>query len=296
MRSILARRCLARLLRCGWLFGILSGLAVPARADVYGYVDEKGVAHFSAERVDERYELFLRGAAIVPAPASPAPASDSPGAAVYPVAAPSRPSRLVAFFELSPSFRLVKEHMREAASSQNIEFELLQALIATESGFDAGAVSPKGAIGLMQIMPATARRYGVDDEAHAGLQRRLTEPRLNIRTGTRYLRDLINMFPGQIELALAAYNAGEGAVQRAGNRIPNIKETQNYVRTILELYTALKAPVLPRAAELPVPPREPLAKAPPVIRGGAFSRGTMGPGIRITGFEPFPKSDTGPSR
>ena len=117
MTSILARRWLARLLRCGWLVGMLSGLAVPARADVYGYVDDKGVAHFSAERVDERYELFLRGAATVPAPARPASASDSPAAVVDPVAAPGRPSRLVAFFVLSPSFRLVKEHMREAARS-----------------------------------------------------------------------------------------------------------------------------------------------------------------------------------
>jgi soluble lytic murein transglycosylase-like protein len=61
-------------------------------------------------------------------------------------------------------------------------------------------------------------------------------PATNIRAGTRYLRDLLDLFPGQLELALAAYNAGEGAVQRAGNRIPNYRETQNYVKTVLQLY------------------------------------------------------------
>jgi soluble lytic murein transglycosylase-like protein len=69
----------------------------------------------------------------------------------------------------------------------------------------------------------------------------LADPRTNINTGARYLRDLINLFPGQLELAVAAYNAGEGAVQRAGNRIPNYKETQNYVRSVMALYNRLNA-------------------------------------------------------
>jgi soluble lytic murein transglycosylase-like protein len=133
---------------------------------------------------------------------------------------------------------------------------LLQALIATESGFDPAAVSPKGAVGLMQIMPATAQRYGVRGDVTNPIERKLADPRTNVRTGARYLRDLIRMYPGQLELALAAYNAGEGAVQRAGNRIPNYPETQNYVKTVMQLYGMLKPPALGgKVAEGAVPKR-----------------------------------------
>jgi len=92
----------------------------------------------------------------------------------------------------------------------------------------------------MQLMPATAQRYGVASDKKTPVEKKLTDPRINIRAGSRYLGDLINMFPGKLELALAAYNAGEGAVQRAGNKIPNFKETQNYVKTVMQLYTMLK--------------------------------------------------------
>jgi hypothetical protein len=87
------------------------------------------------------------------------------------------------------------------------------------------------------------------------LERKLTDPRINIRTGVRYLSDLIRMFPGQLELALAAYNAGEGAVQRAGNRIPNYRETQNYVKTVMQLYAMLKPQHLSATPGGPVPRR-----------------------------------------
>jgi len=118
---------------------------------------------------------------------------------------------------------------------------LLQAVIATESGFVASAVSPKGAVGLMQVMPATAQRYGLTSDGGGTVAAKLTDPKTNIHTGARYLRDLVNLFPGQLELAVAAYNAGEGAVQRAGNKIPNFKETQNYVRSVMHLYNRLNA-------------------------------------------------------
>ncbi|MBI5275715.1 MAG: lytic transglycosylase domain-containing protein [Burkholderiales bacterium] len=209
--------------------------APAALAEVWGYVDAKGVAHFASEKMDERYELFFRGGESF----DTAQGLKTPRA----VSVPTAPPKLIAFFEVSPSFRQVKHHLREAASTHGIDYELLQALIATESGFDTVAVSPKGAVGLMQIMPATAERYGVT--------RNLTDPRTNIRTGTRYLRDLIRMFPGQLELALAAYNAGEGAVIRAGNRIPNFRETQNYVKTVMQLYTMLKPPSMAPAGRPP---------------------------------------------
>jgi soluble lytic murein transglycosylase-like protein len=148
----------------------------------------------------------------------------------------------------------VAYQLREAAREQGIDFELLQALVATESGFDAQAVSPKGAIGLMQVLPATAERYGVTGDRKQPLTKKLTDPRVNIRTGARYLSDLIRMFPGRLELALAAYNAGEGAVQRAGNRIPNYPETRNYVKTVLQLYALLKpagAAAAPAGVQVP---------------------------------------------
>ena len=113
-------------------------------------------------------------------------------------------------------------------------------MIVTESGFNADAVSLSGATGMMQLMPATAANFGVRGDKNNSITQKLTKPGLNIRTGSRYLRYLLDLFPGQIDLALAAYNAGEGRVQRAGNRIPNIKQTQNYVKNVMALYSQLK--------------------------------------------------------
>ncbi len=270
--------CLAR-----WLVSasLLTMLAVPAWADVWGFVDAKGVAHFASERVDDRYELFFRNAetfdtsldAPTPEPVRPTPP------------APTTPAKLLAFFELSPTFKLVRQHLYDASRDHNIDFELLQALIVTESGFDPTAVSPKGAIGLMQIMPGTARRYGVESDKKMALEKKLTDPRINIKTGTRYLRDLFNMFPGRIDLALAAYNAGEGAVQRAGNQIPNYKETQNYVKTVMQIYSGLKPPAPP--PEL----RHPLSRVRPAITGGALNRGNMPGNPAMPAMPGKPKSD-----
>lgn len=253
-----------------FLAGLALLFAVPALADVWGYVDAQGVPHFASERVDERYELFFRNAETFDTTRDPPPVVDTgPGRA--PMEVPVAPSKLMAFFEVSPSFKDVRQHMRAASSDHNIDFELLQALIAAESGFNTTAVSPKGAIGLMQIMPATARRYGVDGDRKMAIERKLVDPKINIKTGTRYLRDLINMFPGQLELAIAAYNAGEGAVQKAGNQIPNYKETQAYVKTVMQIYNVLKPPV-------PVPEVRPAlsrVRPGPLIRGGALNRGNM---------------------
>ena len=223
------------------LAGVLAWHA-PVRADVWGYIDAKGVAHFAAEKIDERYELFFKGG-------TGFDTRDGLTAPVKPelepprqVAVPSGKSKLLAYFDVSPNFKAVKHHMRESAQAYNLDFELLQALIATESGFDTNAVSPKGAVGLMQLMPPTAQRYGVRGDEKTPIEKKLTDPKINIRAGSRYLRDLINMFPGKLELALAAYNAGEGAVQRYGNKIPPFKETQNYVVTVMQIYNQLKPP------------------------------------------------------
>ncbi|HSW18507.1 MAG TPA: lytic transglycosylase domain-containing protein [Ramlibacter sp.] len=252
---------------------------VAARADVWGFVDERGVAHFAAEKVDDRYELFFRGGqSFDTAEGLPL---ETPRAANL----PTTPSRLVAYFEFSPSYKQVRHHLKEASQAHGIDIELLQALIATESGFDPQAVSPKGAVGLMQVMPATAERWGVSGDARAPVARKLTDPRTNVRTGSRYLAYLMKLFPGQLDLALAAYNAGEGAVQRAGNRIPNYRETQNYVKTVLQIYASLKPPTMTTAQQAGGPgPRRVRMELPGLpqtaataVLGGAARRGNMPP-------------------
>lgn len=218
-----------------------------ARAEVWGYIDEKGVPHFASVRVDARYELFFKGDEPSDLVAPPAPRTAwgnamPPPPEPRPAGLPGTQSKLLAFFDVSPGYKAVKHHIREAATQHALEYELLQALIATESGFDTDAVSPRGAIGLMQLIPATAQRYGVANDKASTIQRKLTDPRTNVMAGARYLRDLLGMFGGSMELALAAYNAGEGAVQRAGRRIPNYPETQSYVKTVMQLYLLLKPP------------------------------------------------------
>jgi len=222
---------LASLLAAAALALVISS---PVRAEVWGYVDDKGVAHFAAEKIDTRYELFFRGGESF----DTANGVRTPRA----VAVPTGASKLIAYFDVAPGYKQVKHHLRAASRANDVDYELLQALIATESGFDASAVSPKGAVGLMQVMPATAQRYGVTADKKQAVEQKLADPAVNIKAGTRYLRYLLDLFPGNLELALAAYNAGEGAVQRAGNRVPNYKETQNYVKTVMQLYSMLKPP------------------------------------------------------
>ncbi|HKQ08080.1 MAG TPA: lytic transglycosylase domain-containing protein [Blastocatellia bacterium] len=106
---------------------------------------------------------------------------------------------------------------------------LIYCVIHQESGFRLTAVSGKGAQGLMQLMPATAARYGVANAY---------DPAQSIKGGTRYLRDLLDMFDGKVDLTLAAYNAGEGAVMKYGNRIPPYQETRDYVRNIIARYNS----------------------------------------------------------
>ena len=180
--------------------------------------------------------------------------------------------RLVAFFERSETYKAVSPLLREASKTHGIDYSLLKALIATESGFNTYAVSPKGAVGLMQLIPATAERYGVTVGKGITIQKKLTDPKVNIKAGARYLADLIKMFPGRLELALAAYNAGEGAVQRAGNKIPNYPETQKYVKTVMQLYTGLA----------PLPYKTPTGRVHVEIIDGSTGRGNMPPLIEPT--------------
>ncbi|HEX6703350.1 MAG TPA: lytic transglycosylase domain-containing protein [Albitalea sp.] len=116
-----------------------------------------------------------------------------------------------------------------ACQRHGISPPLAAAVMYVESRYRPDARSPRGALGLMQVMPATAARYGVHSRAQ------LLEPRTNIDVGVRYLRDLSDMFPGRVDLAVAAYNAGEGAVLKHGRRVPPYAETERYVEQVLQL-------------------------------------------------------------
>ena len=269
-RSFLAVRTIA----LAALLGMLTAFYVaPAQAEMWGYVDPKGVAHFSAEKLDERYELFSRSAGSFSAGEATGLAGisgKSAGRAAIGAGRATAPPKLLAYFDVSPNYKAVKHLLKDASVRHGIDYELLQALIATESGFDARAVSPKGAVGLMQLMPLTAARYGVRTDKVSPLAEKLTDPKTNIRAGTSYLRGLIDLFPGQLELALAAYNAGEGAVQRAGNKVPNYPETQNYVKTVMQLYAYLKPPAFATDARHPTSGRVRME-----MMGGTAARSNM---------------------
>lgn len=209
-----------------WLPLLLLVLAWPARAELWGYVDAAGVAHFASRQLDARYSPVLGGGELLRVPGK----TDT-GAT------------MLAWLDIAPEVKAVQPWVREAAREHGVDAELLKAVIAVESGYQKAAVSPRGALGLMQITPEAASRYAAPADAA-----RLIEPRINIHTGARMLADLIRRF-GRIDAALAAWNAGEGAVRRAGNRVPDIEETQAHVHLVLELYWALLQQSQPARAQ-----------------------------------------------
>lgn len=185
---------------------ILALLSPALRADIFGYTDEAGTLVLSDTPYDNRYALLLK-----------TEIGQQPELAV-----PKAGGRIN--WENQKRFLPLVTH---AARAYQIEEALLHALISTESGYEPGAVSPKGAVGLMQVMPGTGRRYGVID---------LKDPSQNIQAGARYLGDLLRQFDNDLKLALAAYNAGENAVLRHGRQIPPYRETMRYVPRVLSLY------------------------------------------------------------
>jgi hypothetical protein len=120
----------------------------------------------------------------------------------------------------------VESLVREAAERHNVDPALVRAVIETESHWNPGAVSRKGAMGLMQLVPTTAQRFGAND---------LFNPKQNVDAGVHYLKTLLERYNGNLDLALAAYNAGEGAVDRA-HGIPQYRETRNYVHKVQDAY------------------------------------------------------------
>lgn len=130
---------------------------------------------------------------------------------------------------VSPGLK-AKPHASEietAARANNLDPALVHALIHVESRHNANALSNKGAVGLMQVLPETAQRFGINNP---------TSTQANLNAGTRYLRNLLDLFDQRLDLALAAYNAGEGAVLRYKNQIPPYRETQLYVPAVLNKY------------------------------------------------------------
>lgn len=133
---------------------------------------------------------------------------------------------------LAQGVKRFQAEVEEASRQAKVDARLLHAVMAVESGFNPSAVSRAGAIGLMQLMPATARRFGVRDSR---------DPAQNIIGGARYLGYLLDFFKNDMVLALAAYNAGEGAVLSAGRKIPAFRETIDYVPRVLEVYRRLES-------------------------------------------------------
>lgn len=227
----------------GWL-----ALTPAAHADLWAYVDEFGVTHFAAEALDSRYKLFFKGDLYDSSKPGLQPRGDSTTQGL------NARTRTQSFFEVSPRYKSVRPHLQKAAEKTGVDYDLLKAVIAVESGFDAEAVSPKGAVGLMQLMPATAERFGVSANKKRSLQQQLADPAVNVPAGARYLSYLMDLFPGRLDLVLAAYNAGEGAVNKYGKSVPPYKETLNYVKAVTGIYEQLQAsnPLTSRVASASV--------------------------------------------
>jgi soluble lytic murein transglycosylase-like protein len=192
------------------LFVLLVGLAPGlACADIYHFTDAGGTEHFSNVPVDTRYTLLL---------ATPDAVTGS---------AESSKVHAINWLARSADYDGV---IKGAARDATIQAQLVRAVIVVESGFNPRAVSKKGAVGLMQLQPATARRYGVKN---------IYDPGENVRAGAHYLSDLLVRYHSNLELALAAYNAGEQAVERYGGHVPPFRETLAYVPSVMKVYQRL---------------------------------------------------------
>jgi soluble lytic murein transglycosylase-like protein len=183
-----------------------------ARADIYAYTDPAGTTHFSNVPNDSHYVLIARTPSVDPA----IPEADA--------------KRATAWLARSASYDAAIER---AATAASVHAELLRAVIVVESGFNPRAISRRGAIGLMQLLPTTARRYGAFNAF---------DPEQNISAGARYLADLLTRYGAKnLDLVLAAYNAGENAVEHFGRKVPPYRETRAYVPNVLKVYHALRA-------------------------------------------------------
>jgi soluble lytic murein transglycosylase len=180
--------------------------AAHAAAKIYSYVDEQGVHHYTDVPDSNRYRLLVMR-----------PQDRTVSGDRYDARLLTRASQFDAIIE-------------NAASGAAVQPNLLRAVIVVESGFNSRAVSKRGAMGLMQLMPATAARFGISDSF---------DPRQNVTAGARYLKFLLDRFGQNTSLALAAYNAGEDAVDRNGGQMPPFAETMEYVPRVLKIFKML---------------------------------------------------------
>lgn len=178
-----------------------------ARANVYTYTAADGSVSLSNVPEDSRYIMLV-------------PEQKVGGGALFQPESGGLPLTLASKAQYD-------QIVEEIARAHGLDGALLHAVISVESHYNPRAVSRKGATGLMQLMPATAKRYGVSNPF---------DPTQNLHGGAKYLRDLLTLFNSDVSLALAAYNAGENAVIRNGNRIPPFRETRNYVPRVLGYY------------------------------------------------------------
>ena len=188
------------------LAGATASAVAPAGAQIYSGTTSSGEVVLSNFQTSDTPDVVI-------AP-PPAPAQVAAVAAPAPAAATAGDSRVAQF----------KPMIQQVAQETSMSASLLHAVIAVESGYDPKAVSRKGAQGLMQLMPQTAQRFGVQNAL---------DPLQNVRGGALYLKWLLDYFNGDLRLALAGYNAGENVVVRAGYKIPQIKETLDYVPKVL---------------------------------------------------------------
>lgn len=191
------------ILQCALLLA-LSLVALPGAAvEIYKYVDQHGRVHLTDRPPHDGYQLIPRfGRSLAK-------------------------TQRINYRDKELNKQRFSRRIARVARQYEVPEALIHAVISIESAYDPNAVSRAGAVGLMQLMPATAKRYGVANRR---------DPAANLRGGTRYLRDLLNLFNSDLELVLAGYNAGENAVKKYGNRIPPFPETQNYVRKVLKVY------------------------------------------------------------
>jgi soluble lytic murein transglycosylase-like protein len=204
-----------------------------AHAQIFGVVDDSGAVLLSNHEPVGAFVVLVeapRASApwptAEPTPTTPPAVADKAPVAAMPARAATAPT----------TAKLLAPIIREAARKHALPEALIAAMVSVESGFDGRAVSSKGAKGLMQLMPDTARRFGVTDVFSADQ---------NVSAGAAYLRVLLNQFADDLPLALAAYNAGEAAVMRAGRRIPAFPETQHYVRKVMAQAAITPDPVSP---------------------------------------------------
>ena len=208
-----------------------------AKADVYGYADADGTVYLT-----DTPTQVSNSSQVDPSQAD----TSTPNQQVYELLAvsPVDPVNIAASapaieaieFDskamISTKGLLYKDEVKVAAQDNGLETALLHAVIMTESNYNARAISPKGARGLMQLMPFTAKRFGVDNAY---------DPGQNIQGGARYLSYLLKLFKNDFSLAVAAYNAGEDAVIQHGNKIPPYRETVNYVGKVMGIYKKLRS-------------------------------------------------------